>query len=201
MDHDIISKCNLHYNLNSHDFYHIKPVTLQFTLKPRSTFTAPHQHHITFQAIWRIPAGHTLAQTVFVSGPELLSQRTYLCAVWKWYMVFSFREVRECRPSSLRNISRPVCPGPVLMTSSPLRNALNQKAARGRAHFIWLSLFPSLIPFLSLSEKSCQSFTLSHSLGKNLLTSFVSFMFTLSLSFVFSLTDIHQHWHVVSGAC
>lgn len=46
MGHDIISKCNLHYNLNSHDFYHIKHITLQFSLKPRSTFTAPHQHHI-----------------------------------------------------------------------------------------------------------------------------------------------------------
>lgn len=105
-------------------------------------------------------AGTHSTQTVFLSGSELLSQRTYLCAVWKWYMVFSFREVRECSPSSMRNISRPVCPGPVLMTSSQLRNALKQKAARGRAHFIWLSLFPALIPFLSLSEKSCQSFTL-----------------------------------------
>lgn len=92
---------------------------------------------------------------------ELLFRHTHMCAVWKWYIVLSFGEVKECDgPSSLNNISSPVCPGPVLMTSSQHRNALKQKAARGRAHFISHSLFPSLIPFLSLSEKICQSFTL-----------------------------------------
>lgn len=74
---------------------------------------------------------------------ELLFRHTYLCAVWKWYMVLSFREVKECGPSSLNNISSPVCPGPVLMTSSLHRNALKQKAARGRAHFISRSFFLS----------------------------------------------------------
>lgn len=88
--------------------------------------------------------GEFLSATHTPSGSELFFPKcTYLRAVWKWYMVFSFREVRECSPSSLWNISRPVCPGPVLMTSSPLRNALNQKAVRGRAHFT-LSLSHSI---------------------------------------------------------
>jgi len=97
-------------------------------------------------------------------------------------MVLSLGEVKECGPSSLNNISRPVCPGPVLMTSSLHRNALKQKAARGRAHFISRSRFPSLIPFLSLSEKISQSFTLPFPyLGRIL----PLLMFTVSFSIVF----------------
>lgn len=117
-------------------------------------------------------------------------------------MVLSFREVKECGPSSLNNISSPVCPGPVLMTSSLHRNALKQKAARGRAHFISRSLFSSLIPFLSLSEKIRQSFTLPFPyLGRiPPSSSFVCLMFTVSLSFVFfSQTFINSHFAKASS--
>jgi len=104
-------------------------------------------------------------------------------------MVLSLGEVKECGPSSLNNISRPVCPGPVLMTSSLHRNALKQKAARGRAHFISRSRFPSLIPFLSLSEKISQSFTLPFPyLGRIL----PLLMFTVSFSFVFFFSHRHS---------
>ncbi len=103
-------------------------------------------------------------------------------------MALSFREVKECGPSSLNNISSPVCPGPVLMTSSLHRNALKQKAARGRAHFISRSLFLSLIPFLSLSEKIRQSFTLPFPyLGRilPLLSLCACLMFTVFFCFMF----------------
>lgn len=137
-------------------------------------------------------SAHT--HTDFVFASELLFRHTYLCAVWKWYMALSFREVKECGPSSLNNISSPVCPGPVLMTSSLHRNALKQKAARGRAHFISRSLFlshsipisfwkdPSIIypPFPLLGKNSPFSFFVC--------VSYVHCIFFL----MFFLTGIHQ---------
>lgn len=110
-------------------------------------------------------------------------------------MALSFREVKECGPSSLNNISSPVCPGPVLMTSSPHRNALKQKAARGRAHFISRSLFLSLIPFLSLSEKIRQSFTLPFPyLGRILSLLSLCACLTITVLCLFSQTFISSHF-------
>lgn len=107
--------------------------------------------------------------------------------------------MKESGPSSLNNISSPVCPGPVLMTSSLHRNALKQKAARGRTNFISRFLFLSLIPFLSLYEKIRQSFTLPFSyLGRilPLLSLCACLMLTVFffLYVFFSQTFISSHF-------